>query len=98
VSRRQGRRSVLVHEAHAPIRAERVPSDRLRVQIGVDRDQRGCETMPSSIQLVPRPHPVPSSRNDPPGFDATSVRSRDPVSRSEFMVNPTACDRARSTL
>jgi hypothetical protein len=51
--------------------------------------------IPLSNQHVPRPHPVPSSRNEPPGFVLASTRSKEPVSASEFIENCSSSDRAR---
>jgi hypothetical protein len=46
--------------------------------------------MPSSIQVVARPVPVPNSKNLPPGFVAANVFSNEQVSTSEGMENPLA--------
>ena len=45
-------------------------------------------SMPSNIQDVESPVPVPSSRNFPDGFDVASDLSKEQVKMSDGMVKP----------
>jgi hypothetical protein len=47
-------------------------------------------SIPSNIQVVANPVPVPSSKNLPPGFVAAKVLSNEQVSTSEGMLKPFA--------
>ncbi|MNR34876.1 hypothetical protein D3C85_1526820 [compost metagenome] len=44
-------------------------------------------SIPSSIQEVDSPVPVPSSKKAPPGFEAANVLSNEQVSTSEAIEN-----------
>jgi len=44
--------------------------------------------IPSSIQEVDRPVPVPNSRNLPPGFEAANVFKKEHTLTSEAIVKP----------
>ncbi|WP_217607480.1 hypothetical protein, partial [Chitinophaga sp. GbtcB8] len=45
-------------------------------------------SMPSSIQEVESPVPVPSSKNLPDGFEAAKDRNKEQVKMSEAIVKP----------
>jgi len=47
-------------------------------------------SIPSSIQVVDNPVPVPNSKNFPPGFVAASVFNNEQVSTSDGIENPFA--------